>query len=50
MKHGKKLTVAMKKLLVNNELDPEDYLCVKNQLKELTVIHKDTLELVTIKR
>ena len=38
MKHGKKLTVAMKKLLV------------KNQLKELTVIHKDTLELVTIKR
>ncbi|WP_279159608.1 DUF6906 family protein [Thomasclavelia cocleata] len=49
MKHGKKLTVAMKKLLVKNNLDPKQYLYVSNTTDCLTVVNIKTNELLVFK-
>lgn len=42
MKHGKRLTVAMKKLMADNGYDYKDYLYIKNTERTLIVVHRIT--------
>ncbi|WP_286154639.1 DUF6906 family protein [Thomasclavelia cocleata] len=48
MKHGKKLTVAMKKLINKNGLNPNDYWFIKNTCNQLVIIHKKTNKIIKI--
>ena len=50
MKHGKKLTLTMKKIIIKNNLNPDDYLCVKNQLDKLTLVNVKTNKTIEIMR
>ena len=40
MKHPKRLNVAMKKLLMCNNLEPGDYWYTKNTNEYLLIVHK----------
>ena len=50
MKHGKRLTVAMKKILVKNNIDPRKYLYISNTTNHLTVVNIKTNELSVFKK
>lgn len=42
MKNGKKPSRELKKLLQQNDLNPADWLIVKNEPDAVTAIHRDT--------
>lgn len=42
MKHGKKPTVAQKKMLKAWHLNPEDWLIVKKEADKITIVHRYT--------
>ncbi|MDB7084939.1 DUF6906 family protein [Thomasclavelia ramosa] len=48
MKQAKKLTVAMKKLINKNSLNPNDYWFIKNTCDQLVIIHKKTNKIIKI--
>lgn len=49
MKHPKRLNVAMKKLLMCNNLDPDDFWYIKNTTEYLTVLNKSTRKQLILK-
>ena len=40
MKHGKKPTVAQRKLMQKWKLNSEDWLVVKDELSKMTLVHR----------
>lgn len=48
MKQPKNLTVAMKKLLQQNELNPNDWWYIENTSKHLVILNKVNCEIKTI--
>ena len=42
MKHGKKPTVAQKKIIAQWHLNPKDWLVSKNTIYEMVVVHRHT--------
>ena len=48
LKQAKKLTVAMKKLINKNGLNPNDYWFIKNTCDQLVIIHKKTNKIIKI--
>lgn len=48
MKSGKRPTRNQKKFLIQNSLNPANWLIVKNLSKEMLLIHKETGETKTI--
>ena len=50
MKHGKRPTVAQKKILKSMGLNPENWLIVKNEPTRMTVAHRHSGEQRTIER
>lgn len=50
MKHPKRINLAMKKLIAANRLNPKDYWFLKNTTDSLVLIHKETSEVITLKK
>lgn len=50
MKHGKKLSVRTKEFLQAHNIDPKQYLQVKNMANELHFVHRKTKNLRIFKR
>ena len=48
MKHGKKLTRAMKMLLIREGLDPDEWYFIKDTTTELWVHYKNDPEIIKI--
>lgn len=44
MKHGKKPTLKQKKLLIRNNLVPEDWLIVKTSERCMEIVHRNSRE------
>lgn len=48
MKHTKRLTVVMKKMINKNGLNPDDYWFIKNTCNSLVIIHKKTNKIIEL--
>ena len=48
MKHGKKPTVAQKKILKGKGLNPDNWLIIKNLPDKMEIIHRQSMKTRTI--
>lgn len=50
MKHGKRPTVRQKKLLKNLRRNPDNWLVVTENNEQITIIHRNTDRVMTLKK
>lgn len=50
MKHGKRLTVEMKKMLSSNGHEPKDYLYIKNTTNTVEFVNVKNRKIVVIEK